>query len=56
MSDTEQEKMLEIVARIEQGEEVDNETLQKLQIWYTSEVSKLKDEIEIAKLKKDLEV
>jgi hypothetical protein len=54
--DEEQSKMLTIVERIESGEDVSDDDIQKLQAWYNMSVTALQNDIEITKLKKQLEI
>ncbi len=56
MQDEKEQKMRTIVERLERGEEVSPEDLQSLKLWYTESVKRLKDDIEITKIKKDLDI
>lgn len=56
MQDNEQLKMLAIVERLESGQDVSDDDIQKLQAWYNTSVTDLQNDIEITKLKKELEI
>lgn len=45
-----------IIDQLDQGKEVLPSGLQKINIWYTASVQKLQDDIEITKIKKNLNI
>ncbi len=56
MNNEEQSNMLAIIERLESGEDVSDDDIQKLQAWYNTSVTELQNDIEITKLKKQLEI
>jgi len=52
MINTEDKKMLGLIAELEKEREISDEDFQKLSVWYSKAVKNLKDEIQIIKSSK----